>query len=191
MRVLVLLLCVATAGLAQQRVGYGFKFGMPMNQPYFQTFDESKRFTGGGFVEVRIWRPISLEFNPMWRYQGFLFPVTMQQDDPRIDTTLRGRSHVFDFPLVARWTITDENFWQPFVSSGYVRRWRRESVTTNAGELPDVRLGNFNIWQSGFVLTFGVKLDGGTMVFTPEYRYTRAGSLRSDRSHDLVFGIRF
>lgn len=169
--------------VAAQRVDFGLKAGVPLRAPYPPGLgDDSPRFTAGGFVDVRLWGPLSAEFNPMWRRVSF----DIGREVP--STPFRSSTHVLDLPLLGRLTFRRGGGVRPFVSGGYVRRFFSNTVS---GDVLHPR--RYNGWDNGGAVGGGVSFPAGRLRIEPEYRYThfRQGLVGRQGGHDLLVGFRF
>jgi opacity protein-like surface antigen len=166
-----------------QRVGFGPKLGVPLRAPYPAGLgDDSLRLTAGGFVDVRLWGPLSVEFNPMWRRVGFDVSRAIPASQ------FRSTTHILDLPVLGRLTAFRGRSMQPFVSGGYVRRYSSNMVSSDR-----FRASRFNSWHNGGAVGGGVSFAVGRLRIEPEYRYSNIRKSDSGRqgAHDLLVGFRF
>lgn len=178
---LLLLPCLALP-VAAQRVGFGPKFGVPLRAPYPPGLgDDSPRAVSGGFVDVRLWGPLSVEFNPASRRIGF----DVGREIPSV--RFRSRTRILDLPLLGRFTAFRGRAIQPFISGGYVRRFSSETLS---GDFMSTR--ELSGWTNGGAAGGGVSFAMGPVRIEPEYRYSNCRMADQSRqgAHDLLVGFR-
>ncbi|HAX43006.1 MAG TPA: hypothetical protein PLF84_18650 [Bryobacteraceae bacterium] len=163
-----------------QRVEYGVKLGGQVNRPVPSALiNDSNRLVWGGFVGVKLWGPLSVEFNPMtrrlgyhWEFDGFANELNVR---------------VWDFPILARVEGPEKAGVKPFVSGGYVRRMVRATGRAAGVVTPDQ-----TNWRNGGAVGGGVSFKVGRVRIKPEYRYTHASNwLWAPQAHDIMVGFRF
>lgn len=168
---------------AAQRVGFGPKLGVALRAPYPAGLgDDSLRLFAGGFVDVKLAGPLSVEFNPMWRRVSF----DIGREIP--SSTFRSTTQSLDLPLLGRLTAFRDRAIRPFISGGYVRRFSSNRVS---GDF--IRASRFNSWHNGGAVGGGVSFPVGRLRIEPEYRYSnfRKVGPRRQGAHDLLVGLRF
>lgn len=166
-----------------QRVGFGPKLGVPLRAPYpVGLGDDSLRLTAGGFLDVRLAGPLSVELNPMWRRIGF----DIGREIP--SNPFRSSTHIVDLNLLGRLTASRGRPIQPFISGGYVRRFSSNRVS---GDFFTLR--RLNRWHNGGAIGAGVSFAVGRLRTEPEYRYANVRKADAGRqgTHDLIVGFRF
>ncbi|MBE7542608.1 MAG: hypothetical protein M9913_14595 [Bryobacteraceae bacterium] len=166
-----------------QRVEYGVKLGGQVNRLIksgLGVSDDSNRLVWGGFVGVKLWGPVSVEFNPMTRRAGYQVEADLGLSDFRM--------RIWDFPVLARVEGTERAGVKPFVSGGYVRRTVRWS-----GRVPEgMMISTVSQWMNGGAVGGGVSFKVGRVRIEPEYRYTHVSSwFDFKQAHDIMVGFRF
>lgn len=163
-----------------QRVEYGVKVGGQVNRPVpSELNNDSNRLVWGGFVGVKLWGPVSVEFNPMTRRAGYRWVHE--------GNTGELQTRVVDFPVLARIEGPERAGVRPFVSGGYVRRMSR---TTSA--VSGQRAWRDTGWSNGGAVGGGISFKLGRVRIEPEYRYTHMRRwVLSQQAHDVMVGFRF
>jgi opacity protein-like surface antigen len=164
-----------------QRVEYGVKLGWQVNRPVPSVLnDDSNRMIWGGFVGVKLWGPLSVEFNPMTRRAGYKVERELGLSEFRM--------RIWDFPVLARMEGPERAGVKPFVSGGYVRRMVRWS-----GRVPEGMMASpVSEWLNGGAVGGGVSFKVGRVRIEPEYRYTHIRNwIVSQPAHDVMVGFRF
>lgn len=163
-----------------QRVEYGVKVGGQVNRPVPSALNnDSNRLVWGGFVGVKLWGPVSVEFNPMTRRAGYRWVHE--------GNTGELQTRVVDFPVLARIEGPERAGVKPFVSGGYVRRMARLTGRASGEVTPGQ-----TTWRNGSAVGGGVSFKLGRVRIEPEYRYTHVRNwLWKQQAHDVMVGFRF
>lgn len=214
MRILLSLFVLSLPLAAQQadkQFTWGAKVGIPLGPDDFSAINNgagSAPVTVGPFINMKIWKNLSFEFNPMWRrtansYSGTsYFTVPENPDFGLPERTYaflysnKTRNQIIDYTFLGRWDFPSFGRWRPFLSAGYVRRWQHTDSDNNSIDLsggyyngttfypfPSTWSSNsYSIWRNGFAAGGGVSFDAGRFRIEPEYRYTGISSQDVRRS---------
>jgi hypothetical protein len=126
-RWILVLACVAA--IHAQPISYGFKLGVPVNDPAqlspFSISSQS-RWTGGPFVELHLPRRLSVEFSTLFRTssqnESRLFRLGEAQNPYLF--SLADKVKTWDFPLLLKYRFTEGKF-RPFLGAGAAWSHRR------------------------------------------------------------------
>jgi len=210
---LVLLVTIATNQVVSaQLVSIGVKAGVPFLDAT-RSGDESRPYTIGPSVEVRLPAGFAIEFDALYRRLGntstFGFPgITVIGPAPTVSYAsffidrLRGNS--WEFPFLGKYYFRPRTApWQPFIGTGWALRTIglheafSETVTdpTGASQLNSFRVNSRSDLGVGAVAAVGLRYRLGRIALLPEVRYTRWGSSDtfSVRKNEAAFlmGITF
>jgi len=104
-----------------QSVSVGIKVGARLSEEFSGSFgaisDESKRYTVGPMVDLKLPLRFSLEFDALYQPVGY----TVQNFDFDFVTS-RERSNSWEFPIIAKYRLPGFSRLQPYAGVGYAPR---------------------------------------------------------------------
>jgi opacity protein-like surface antigen len=165
-----------TAPVFSQRFSIGVKAGARLTddlQTSGQRVSESKRYTVGPAVQLKLLTRLSLEFSALYKRVGTSSYYAMFGEQYRS----RDRSNSWEFPILARYNLL-RRFPTPYVSGGYAFRTISGSGTyeTIGAFHPTPSVSNYSTHyrnSSGLVVGGGVEFNAWFLKISPEFRYTR------------------
>ncbi len=158
---------------------------MALNRPYESMFDDSSRLVVGGFADVKLWRPLSLEVDGLYRRTG--------SEAALGGVKLGNQQNIWDFPVLIKAGLTPRgSAIRPFLSGGYVLRAYNNKMEGMSGSGGVMTFSETKVYHGG-AAGGGVEFKVGRFAIVPEYRYSRFERFRSgDRNvHDFLVGFRF
>ena len=191
-----LLVLASLSPAIAQSVSVGLKAGARLGDEFSDTngtlHDESKRYTFGPMVDLKLPLRFSLEFDALYQPVGY----TVQNFDFDFVTS-RERSSSWEFPIVAKYRLPGALRIAPYVGAGYAPRVVHGSRVD--GQI-DYDLQDHIIAVSSTKLdttydtTHGLVIEGGLRIpvahfhISPEIRYTRWNKLFLDHEGSHGFG---
>jgi hypothetical protein len=179
-----------------QSISVGLKAGARLGDEFSDTngtlHDESKRYTLGPMVDLKLPFRFSLELDALYRPVGY----TVQNFDFNFFTS-RERSSSWEFPIVAKYRLPGALRIAPYVGVGYAPRVVYGSRVD--GQI-DYDLQGHIIRVSStksdttYDATHGMVIEGGVTIpvshlhISPEIRYTRWNSPFLDHQGSHGFG---
>lgn len=136
------------------------------------TISESKRYTIGPTVELKLSHGFSVEFDALYRRLG----TGRSYQYAWFNYYSRDRSNSWEFPILAKYSFPTPL--KLYVSGGYAFRAITGSGYTDALDTVDGSVSRLTYSTKyknsfGFVVATGVEIRLGSLSFTPEFRYTR------------------
>lgn len=178
MRSLFVLLVLASCAVGQ-RVSVGVKLGGVPTATFegaaSELTDESKRYTVGPSVEVRLPWNLAVEFDALYRRIGF--DHDRRNNPVRVYT--RERDNSWEFPILAKYRVLPSASIVPFAVAGYAPRVVTGSGTTRLvsspfpGNREPVPYNTSYDVTHGFVVGGGAEFRAWKLRMAPEVRYTR------------------
>lgn len=175
MRLFLFLLSVPFLMLQAQPVAIGVKGGLILTDPTLSRHAESRNYTVGPTVELKLPPNFGIE-------TGFLYKRIGADYELRFDgarTAYRARGNSFEIPVVGKYYVRPESAWSPYLGLGAaVRRTYLTTqgvITNDAFPLPrnPFMITDIAPWGVGAVGAVGVQFRYGRWKVAPEFRYTR------------------
>jgi hypothetical protein len=192
-----------------QRLSIGVTGGVPITSQSPQA-DDSKRFTVGPSIELRLPANFAVEVDALYQRIGSLaiynYPVVIPGGEATatVPINYRLRANYWQFPVLGKYYFRSRREgWRPYLATGYVFGDNWVHVETNvaptdsAGNPSQVPSGSSKYrtpWNVGAVFGAGVQFQKGRISFLPGVRYTRWGDYSlSGRKNEAAFllGIQF
>ena len=199
------LVVLLAAPLCAQPVSLGGKIGVQFTDP-MGPYGESRPFTFGPSVEVRLPASFALEASALYRRLGQT-SVFYYAANPDLNTTLisRSRGNAWEFPLIGKYYFNRDARWQPYLGTGWSLQtigWRHQGSTPTVNPSGGLTVVAFDYHDRselnvGATAVAGVRLRVGRTSLLPEVRYTRWGQrgprFSPSRQNDIgvYLGIRF
>ena len=175
-------LLVASLSLAfSQSLSVGLKVGARLGDEFASTpealHDESKRYTVGPMVDVRLPFRLGIEFDALYQPVGY----TVQNFDFDFFTS-RERSNSWEFPIIAKYRLPGAVRAAPYVGVGYAPRVVYGSRVDGVIEydlqgriiaVSSTKLDTNYDTTHGLVIEGGFKIPVSHFHISPEIRYTR------------------
>ena len=182
------LLMLPTAALPQI-ISIGVKGGVPLTDPTRYNHDESRRYTVGPSIEIRLPGRFAVEASALYQRLGntssFNFNQNFGQNSISTSYTTRERGNSWEFPLLGKYYFhSPSDKWEPYLGTGYVFRNIRlhadgQTVTTDsAGAALSSNVSHYAYGTGlgiGATAAAGVRIHSGRFAILPEIRYTRWG----------------
>ncbi|MCC6538259.1 MAG: PorT family protein [Bryobacterales bacterium] len=178
-----------TLGVETGRMSGGFRSGG----------EESKRWTVGPAVDISLAGNWSVTINPHYKRLGnsqhpiYLLPEAIP-DGSTVFTHQRLRMHSLEAPVVGKYHFgAASRRVRLFAGTGYAFRvgWANARWTSSVRDGGAVRSQTANVnyrtsLDNGVVAALGAAIRRGPVIFTPELRYTRWGSVNDGWDRNQV-----
>ncbi len=188
-----------------QKLDFGLKTGVPLTDAFKhglaaplspRTYtSDTRRYTFGPTVELRLPLGIGIEFDALYKRLGYDSSILSPA------ATAETRANSWEFPLLVKFRSPGILF-RPFVDGGFSFRTLtgvKQFVTGLAGGNTPPELRDKN--SKGYVIGAGFEIGPPFVKFSPEFRFTRWGSenfrdtlnlLRTNQNQaDFLIGITF
>ena len=207
MKHLWLFLFVIATPVFPQSLDFGFKAGVPLTDAFKHGItaplspstyrSDTRRYTLGPTVELRLPFGLGIEFDALYKRLGFESELVETSEGILTET----RANSWEFPLLLK-LRTPGIIFRPYLDGGISFRSLtgvKQFVTglTGSGTPPELR----DKHTRGFVLGAGFEVSAPFVKISPEFRYTRwAGEnfrdtlnlLRTNQNQaDFLIGITF
>lgn len=163
---------------AGQRVSAGVKLGAVLTDTFqgaaSELSDESKRYTVGPSVEVRLFKALSVEVDALYRHIGF--DHDRRSNPVRVYT--RERDASWEFPILAKYRVLPKAAAVPFAVAGYAPRvvngsgFQRLVSSPFPLQVAPTYDTSYGVTH-GFVAGGGVEFRAWKLRLVSEARYTR------------------
>ena len=177
-------LLIAANAASAQLISFGVKGGVSLTDQTRHNKDESRPYTIGPSIEVRLPGHFAVEFSALYQRLGNSSAFRFNQDSINTSYIIRERSNSWEFPLLGKYYFrSDRDKWQPYLGTGYVFRIvpsEVDSYILNTDSTGTVSTSN-NHYEYGTGLNIGataaagVRFRTGRFAILPEFRYTRWG----------------
>lgn len=179
-----LLLIASLSPVIAQSLSVGLKAGVSLREEFSGSLgvihDESKRYTLGPMVDLRLPLHFALEFDALYRREGY----TLQNFDSNFFHSYGGRerSNSWKFPIVAKYRLPGAARVEPYIGIGYAPRivYGSQVDTYVQNDLSgNVISVSSATRDSNYDATHGLVIEGGFNLpvphfhVSPEIRYTR------------------
>jgi hypothetical protein len=193
--IFVLALASLSPAIAQS-VSVGIKAGVRFDDEFSDTngalHDESKRYTVGPMVDVRLPFRLGIEFDALYQRVGY----TVQNFDFDFFAS-RERSNSWEFPIIAKYRLPGPTRLGPYVGVGYAPRIvygsRVDGVIEYDLQGHIIHVSSTKL-DTNYNTTHGLVIEGGFNIpashfhISPEIRYTRWNSPFLDVQGSHGFG---
>lgn len=191
MKLFIFLLTATSILLQAQQVEVGVKGGFVFTDQLKYTPDNSKPYTIGGSVEIKLPANFAIEANLLYKRlrsnSSYTFP-----DGPYISTS-KGES--LELPVIGKYYFRTTRGWRPFLGTGWAlrRTWQETETRQNSGRDLFSRPSDIGV---GAVVSTGARYQYHRVKLAPELRYTRWGTgnefpRRNPNQLELLFGVSF
>ena len=173
------LLAAVTPAISQS-LSVGIKAGLRLSEEFTGSLgaisDESKRYTVGPMVDLRLPLRLGIEFDALYQPEGY----TVQNFDFNFFTS-RERTNSWEFPIIAKYRLLSAAGVSPYVGVGYATRIVHGSrvdgqinydLKGNIISVSSTKLGTNYDTTHGLVIEGGFKLPVRLVRISPEIRYT-------------------
>jgi len=163
-----------------QLVSIGALGGVPITDTTGRN-DESRPYTVGGSVEVRLPAGFALEADALYRRVGSTLSFLSIGGTPSLGIDRR-RGNSWEFPLLGKYYFRRTSAWQPFFGTGFAFRTidihEDGSVLSGAPITLSPFSGGFREpLNAGATVAGGLRLHYSRLAILPQIRYTRWGGV--------------
>lgn len=155
--------------LLAQPVQFGVKGGVSFTDPVRIGVDESRAYTVGPMLEVRLPRGFAIETGLQYKRLGTSGDIQFEGDQ----YLFRTRGHSVELPIVGKYYFRSGGNWSPYAGGGVaVRRSFQTAEGSAFGSVVRRTLYDLSPYGVGPVVAGGVQFRLGPLKVGPEIRYT-------------------